>query len=458
MNFPAHFLWGAATSAYQIEGAPLADGAGPSIWHAFAHTPGRIRHGDTGDRACLHYERHATDLELMAALGLQAYRFSINWGRVLPAGVGAINPRGLDFYRRLVDGLLARGIVPMITLYHWDLPLALHERGGWLHPDSPAWFADYAAVLFRALDDRVPLWVTLNEPWVSTVLGYLEGIHAPGQRDPSAATRVGHHLLLAHAAAVGAYRALGRHAIGIALNLEPQHPASDSAADRAAAARRDVFVNRWFLEPLICGRYPPSLPALFGAAWPALAPDAVAGLRGCYDFLGVNYYTRARVRAAAGYPAAALRLPAGGTTTQMGWEIYPAGLTEILLWLTNEYGPLPLYVTENGAAFADPAPVNGLVADPRRIAYLRDHLAALHTALQQGAAVHGYFVWSLLDNFEWAEGYTPRFGLFQIDPASGARIPKASAYWYRDFIHALRTGFRPAAVETWPAFSGNHSE
>ena len=439
-----HFLWGAATSAYQIEGAPLADGAGPSIWHAFAHTPGRIRHGDTGDRACEHYRRWADDLALMAELGLGAYRFSVSWARVLPTGRAPVNAAGLDFYRRLVDGLLARGIVPMLTLYHWDLPLALHERGGWLHPDSPAWFADYAAVLFRALDDRVTHWLTFNEPWVSAVLGYLEGSRAPGWRDPSAAARVGHHLLLAHAAATAAYRALGRHAIGIALNLEPQHPARDTAADRAAAARRDAFVNRWFLEPLTQGRYPAELPAWFGPAWPDSAPAALEALRGSCDFLGVNYYTRALVRdvskevtdlgnTARLIAAARVAVRAG---TQMGWEVYPAGLTEILLRLKTDYGNPPVYVTENGAAFADPPPAGGVVADPQRIAYLRAHLTALAAAVDQGADVRGYFVWSLFDNFEWAEGYTPRFGLFQIDPVTGARIPKASAHWYRAWMRA----------------------
>ncbi len=437
-TFPPGFLWGAATSAYQIEGRPLAEGAGPSIWHRFSHNPGRVANGDTGDLACDHFTRYAGDLDLMAGLGLGAYRFSIAWGRVIPEGGGAVNPRGLDFYRRLVDGLLERGIQPLVTLYHWDLPAALHDRGGWLNPDSPAWFADYAQVLFRALDDRVPLWVTLNEPWVVTVPGYLSGELAPGHRDLFEAPRVAHHLLLAHAEAVAAYRSLGRHRIGLAVNLEPQYPASSSPEDRAAAARRDAFVNRWFLDPILLGTYPTELPALFGPAWPEGAESDLGRIQTRTDFIGVNYYSRGTVRAdPEAWPlgASTLALP-GVPRTSMGWEVYPQGLAETLLRLKDRYGNPPVYITENGAAFDDPPPMEGEIPDPDRVAYFRAHLRSAREAIEQGVDLRGYFAWSLLDNFEWAHGYAKRFGLVQVDHETLARTPKASARFYRDVVRS----------------------
>jgi beta-glucosidase len=437
-TFPPGFLWGAATSAYQIEGAPLADGAGPSIWHRFSHNQGRVANQDTGDLACDHYRRLDEDLDLMARLGLQAYRFSIAWGRVLPTGLGQVNPKGLAFYQRLVDGLLARGIQPMVTLYHWDLPAALQDRGGWLNADSPAWFADYSALLFRALGDRVALWVTLNEPWVVTVLGHLTADHAPGHRDLFEAPRVAHHLLLAHAESVAAFRAVGRGQIGIAVNLEPQHPASPSPADRDAAARRDAFINRWFLDPLYLGAYPPELQLIFGAAWPEITGEDLRRIQAPGDFIGVNYYSRGLVRAdPAAQPLGAARItPTGVTLTTMDWEVYPAGLTEILLWLKDRYGNPPLYITENGAAFDDPPPVNGEVQDPDRVAYLSSHLGAARAAIEQGVDLRGYFVWSLLDNFEWAQGYAKRFGLYHMDPSTQTRTPKASAHVYSEAIRS----------------------
>ncbi len=434
--FPHDFLWGAATSAYQIEGYPLADGAGPSIWHRFAHTPGRVAHGETGDLACDHFHRYAEDVALMADLGLDAYRFSIAWGRVMPEGRGAVNPKGLDFYQRLVDALLEAAILPMVTLYHWDLPAALQDRGGWLNPDSPRWFADYAEVIFRALDDRVPLWVTLNEPWVVTVPGHLEGELAPGHRDLYEAPRVAHHLLLAHADAVNAYRATGYNRIGLAVNLEPQHPASASPADQTAARRSDAFVNRWFLDPVFLGRYPEELPGIFGPAWPADADADLARMRVPLDFLGVNYYSRRCVKADPGaLPLGAARVrQEQAQHTTMDWEVYPEGLTETLLWLKQRYDNPPLYITENGAAFEDPAAEGGEVADPRRVDYLRAHIGAAARAIEQGVDLRGYFAWSLLDNFEWAHGYAQRFGLHQIDPVTQDRTPKASARFYRDVI------------------------
>ncbi|MFY9975224.1 MAG: GH1 family beta-glucosidase [Chromatiaceae bacterium] len=433
-TFPPDFLWGAATSAYQIEGSPLADGAGPSIWHRFSHNPGRVANGETGDLACDHYRRVSQDLELMGRLGLQAYRFSIAWGRVLPDGRGTARSAGLDFYERLVDGLLERGIQPMVTLYHWDLPAALQDRGGWLSPDSPSWFADYAALLFSTLGDRVPLWVTLNEPWVVTVLGHLTGDHAPGHQDLFEAPRVAHHLLLAHAEAVAAYRAIARGRIGIAVNLEPQHPATP--ADAVAAARRDIFVNRWFLDPLFLGTYPQEMESIFGAAWPDPPERELQRIRSPGDFLGVNYYSRGLVQSdPSAHPLGAARIvPERAPLTAMDWEVYPEGLTEILVWLKNRYGNLPLYVTENGAAFDDPGPLDGEVPDADRVAYLRAHLLAARDAVAQGVDLRGYFVWSLLDNFEWAQGYDKRFGLVQVDPLTRNRTPKRSARFYSDVI------------------------
>jgi len=435
-TFPDTFLWGAATSAYQIEGSPLADGAGPSIWHAFSHTPGRIADGTTGDVACDHYHRYRDDIALMANLGLDAYRFSINWGRVFPEGTGRINPKGLDFYRRLVDGLHQRGITPMATLYHWDLPLALQDRGGWLNRDSAGWFSDYAQTVVQALGDRVPLWATINEPWVVAVGGHLNGDLAPGHQNPAEAALVGHHLLRAHATAVQACRAEGAQDVGLVVNLEPQHPATDSEDDQAAATRRDAFINRWFLDPALLGQYPADLIEGFGAAWPDLPEADLALIREPMDFIGVNYYSRGVVRhGGLGVPDRTERVRQDGQPhTAMDWEVYPQGLTETLFRLKQDYGNPRLYITENGAAFPDPAPAKNSVADPERVDYLRTHLLAVHEAISQGVDLRGYFAWSLLDNFEWSYGYTKRFGLVQVDYATQARTLKASARFYAEVI------------------------
>ncbi len=432
--FPPGFLWGVATSAYQIEGSPLADGAGPSIWHEFAHTPGRTRDGDTGDLACDHYRRYRDDVALMGGLGLNAYRFSVSWSRVLPEGRGRINPRGLDFYQRLVDALLEQGIQPMLTLYHWDLPAALDRRGGWLNPDSAGWFADYARVLFRALDDRVRLWVTLNEPWVVVDGGYLHGVLAPGLRNPFAAPHATHNLLRAHATAVQAYRAVGRHQIGLVVNLEPKYPAAETAEDLAATMRADAYWNRQYLDPVFLGAYPPELAEIFGAAWPAFATADLDALRQPPDFLGINYYSRQVVRHDPhDWPLTAGRVrQTRQTHTGLDWEVYPQGLTDILQWVAGRYGPLPLYITENGAAFYDPPQADGAVDDPLRRRYLHDHLRAARAALDSGVDLRGYFAWSLLDNFEWAHGYSQRFGLVHVDYATQRRTVKASGKFYSD--------------------------
>ena len=436
-TFPAEFLWGAATSAYQIEGSPLADGAGPSIWQRFAHTPGRVFDDDTGDVACDHYRRYRDDLGLMSDLGLKAYRFSVSWARVLPEGRGAVNPAGLDFYERLVDGLLERGIEPMVTLYHWDLPAALDDRGGWLNPDIAHWFAEYAQTMFRRLDGRVRLWATLNEPWVVTDAGYLHGVHAPGHRSPFEAPIASHHLLRAHGAAVRAYRAEGKHRIGLVVNLEPKYPASQSDEDLAATARADAYMNRQYLDPIFFGTDPAELKETFGAAWPKWPPEDFALIREPIDFLGVNYYTRnvTRYDPAAWPLAAAPVRQKQATYTETGWEVYPQGLADVLVWVRDRYGNPPVYITENGAAFYDPPVVGGdAPADPLRVDYLRQHLCALRGAIAAACNVQGYFAWSLLDNLEWSLGFSKRFGLVHVDFETQRRTPKASARFYSRVI------------------------
>jgi beta-glucosidase len=438
IRFPAGFLWGAATSAYQIEGSPLADGAGPSNWHRFAHTPGRTANGETGDVACDHYHRSEADVDLMRDLGLNAYRFSIAWGRVLPAGRGKPNPRGLAFYDGLVDSLLSRGIAPVATLYHWDLPAALEDAGGWLERDSAAWFADYAGIAARALGDRVALWATLNEPWVVSDAGYLHGVHPPGHRRPAEVPPVTHNLLRAHGAGVLALRAEGVTQAGLVVNLEPKYPASDSAADQAATRRADAYMNRQYLDPVFLRHYPVELAELFGADWPEFPADDFELIAQPLDFLGVNYYTRSVTRDDPGAdPVRACPVRQDALHTALGWEVYPAGLTDVLTWVGDRYPRLPLYVMENGAAFEDPPPApDGTVADPLRVAYLANHLRAAHAALERGVELRGYFVWSLLDNFEWTAGYAKRFGLYQVDFATQRRIPKASSRFYAGVIRA----------------------
>lgn len=440
LQFPDGFLWGAATSAYQIEGSPLADGAGASIWHRYSHTPGRTAGGDTGDVACDHYRRWRDDVRLMKELGLQAYRFSIAWGRLLPEGVGRVNPAGVDFYSRLVDALLAAGIQPLVTLYHWDLPAALDERGGWLNRDVADWFAEYARLCYRTLGDRVARWVTLNEPWVVADGGYLHGGMAPGHASPYELPLATHNLLRAHAAAVQAFRAeRGGGQIGLVVNLEPKYPASDAEADRAASRRAEAYMNRQYLDPVFLGSYPAELQEVFGDAWPEFPAEDFALIREPFDFLGVNYYTRAVTRhdpAAWPLQAATVRQPRHAYT-EMGWEVYPPALTDVLVWIRQRYGDLPLYVTENGAAFYDPpTPLDGQVDDPLRVHYYREHLRACHAAIRQGVDLRGYFAWSLLDNYEWAQGYAKRFGIVHVDFETQQRTPKSSARFYGEVIRA----------------------
>jgi beta-glucosidase len=439
--FPDGFLWGAATSAYQVEGSPLADGAGPSIWQRFTRTPWLVPSGDNGDVACDHYRRYAEDVRLMRDLGLNAYRFSVSWSRVLPEGRGRVNEKGLDFYRRLVDALLENGIRPLLTLYHWDLPAALDDRGGWLNPDVADWFADYARVMYRALDGRVKMWSTLNEPWVVTDGGYLHGALAPGHRNLFEAPIASHNLLLAHAAAVEAYRAEGKHQIGLVVNIEPKYPASQSEEDLAATRRADAYMNRQYLDPVIHGRYPEEMREVFGEAWPDFPEADLARIRQPIDFLGINYYTRNVTR----HDPAALPVRAGAVRqtrhayTETSWEVFPQGLTDTLVWVKESYGDVPLYVTENGAAFYDPPTAEGEVQDPLRVDYFRTHLRAARQAIDRGVDLRGYFAWSLFDNLEWSLGFSKRFGIVHVDFETQKRTPKASARFYSEVIRTNGT-------------------
>ena len=436
-EFPKSFLWGAATSAYQIEGSPLADGAGPSIWHRFVRTPGLTKDGDTGDVACDHYRRMQDDVAMMKRLGLTAYRFSIAWGRVLPEGRGAVNEAGLGFYERLVDTLLANGIQPMATLFHWDLPAALDDRGRWLNPDVADWFADYASVMYRRLDDRVKLWATLNEPWVVTDGGYLHGCLAPGHKNRFEAPIASHHLLRSHAKAVQAYRALGRHQVSLVVNIEPKYPASSAEQDIAATRRAEAYMNRQYLDPVFHGRYPAEMREIFGEAWPEWPQQDFELIRESIDFVGVNYYTRNVVRhEETAYPLKAVPVrQTQAAYSETGWEVFPQGLTDTLVWIKQQYGDIPQYITENGAAFYDPpAAPSGKVNDPLRVDYYRTHLRAVHAAIEQGVDVRGYCAWSLLDNLEWSLGYSKRFGIVHVNFETLARTPKDSAKFYADVI------------------------
>lgn len=440
--FPAEFVWGVATSAFQIEGAVAEDGRGASIWDTFCRRPGAIARGEDATIACDHYHRYREDAALMAALGVDAYRFSVAWPRIQPDGRGAPNQAGLDFYRRLLDALMEQGIAPTLTLYHWDLPQALQDRGGWHARDTAARFADYAGLVARQFGDRVPCWITLNETFEHAVLGHALGVHAPGETHGLAIFDVVHHLLLAHGLAVRALRAgLPTTArIGIAQSMQGARPAGRRLRDRFAAWLLDTVHGDMHLDPLLRGRYPRAL-ALLRQDRSALRAGDLAMIAAPLDFLGINFYNPQYVRWAGGaQPLAEAEPPARFERTAMGWPVDPSGLGEVLTRLRRRYGAAlpPLVITENGAAFADHAGADGRIDDPRRVAYLQSHLAALRAAMAAGADVRGYYVWSLLDNFEWAEGYRPTFGLVQVDRASGRRTPKASFHWYREWLAAQR--------------------
>lgn len=439
--FPENFLWGCATAAYQIEGYPLADGAGASIWQRFSHDPRLMAtKGDTGDVACDHYHRWADDVRMMRdELGLKAYRFSAAWARILPEGTGRINAAGLDFYERLVDALLEAGIEPLCTLYHWDLPASLDDRGGWLNPDIAHWFADYGRVMFERLDGRVKKWVTLNEPWVVTDGGYLHGALAPGHRNMFEAPIASHNLMRAHGAAVKAYRETGKHEIGLVVNIEPKYAASNRVEDVAATRRAEAYMNRQYLQPAMKGSYPQEMKEIFGEAWPDFPEDDFALIKQPIDFIGVNYYTRAVTRAdvaADSWPlgAAPVSQPQA-TYTTTNWEVFPQGLTDVLVWVKDNYGNIPLYVTENGAAFYDPPVASGgVVDDPLRVDYLKAHIKAVGNAIAAGVDVRGYMLWSLLDNLEWSLGYAKRFGIVHVNFDTLERTPKNSARLYARIV------------------------
>ncbi len=427
--FPENFVWGAATASYQVEGAWNEDGKGESIWDRFSHTPGKIYNGDTGDIACDHYHRYLEDVALMQRLGLKACRFSISWPRVLPTGRGMVNPAGLDFYERLVDALLKAGIQPFLTLYHWDLPQALQDLGGWANRDLCGYFADYAALVVRRLGDRVHSFATFNEPQVVAFAGHAYGQHAPGLKDEKLAVQASHHLLVAHGLAVQAIRANSPNTqVGIALNLAPFEPETDSAADRAAAERISLTHDTWFLDPLLRAHYPPAGLALYGENAPTVQPGDLALISQRLDFLGVNFYARHKVNARG-----LVKVP-GAEYTEMDWEVYAPALRTLLLQLKHEYRLPPIYITENGAAFHDEVTAEGPVHDPRRINYLREHFKELWRAIEQGADVRGYFLWSLLDNFEWGWGYSKRFGITYVDFETQQRILKDSGEFYAQVI------------------------
>ncbi|MFF8382734.1 GH1 family beta-glucosidase [Streptomyces kanasensis] len=446
LAFPTGFRWGTATAAYQIEGAADEDGRTPSIWDTFSRVPGKVRNGDTGDIAADHYHRMAEDVALMRDLGVTDYRFSVAWPRVQPTGRGPALQKGLDFYRRLVDELRAAGIRPVATLYHWDLPQELEDGGGWPHRETAERFAEYAALVAGALGDRVATWTTLNEPWCAAFLGYASGVHAPGRTDPAASLRAAHHFNLAHGLAVGALRAAlpASTEVSLTLNLHAVRPLTGSEADADAARRVDALGNRVFLDPVFHGRLPEDLVADTAALtdWSFVRDGDLAAASAPVDSLGINYYSPTVVAAGthegpSPWPGAERHVrfePAPGPRTAMDWPVDADGLHELLTRLRDELPHVPLMVTENGAAYDDYADPSGEVHDPERVAYLRQHLAAVHRALADGVDVRGYFLWSLLDNFEWAYGYGKRFGIVHVDFASQRRTPKDSARWYGEVI------------------------
>jgi beta-glucosidase len=435
--FPADFLWGAATAAYQVEGAANEDGRGESVWDRFCATPGKVRGGDTGAVACDFYHRYPDDIALMRELGLDAFRFSIAWPRIVPDGSGPVNPAGLDFYDRLVDALLEQGIQPLATLFHWDTPQALEDAGGWTSRATAERFVEYADVVSARLGDRVAHWITHNEPWVVAWLGHAWGIHAPGRTSRADAIAASHHLLLSHGWAVDVLRRNVPGAqVGIALNLAHVDAVSDSPEDQAAAKEIDGNGNRWFLDPIFRGEYPSDMLETYSAEAPPVRDGDLEAISVPIDFLGVNNYFRHLVSAGASGEGPRLVRAPDAQLTEMGWEVYPQGLYELLMRIADDYSPPAMYVTENGAAFGDVRVHDGRIHDPEREEYVRAHLEAVARAASDGAPVRGYFVWSLLDNFEWSHGYSKRFGLIWVDFPSGTRIPKDSFWWYRETLAA----------------------
>jgi beta-glucosidase len=444
-SFPVDFVWGAATASYQIEGAAHEDARGESVWDRFCATPGKVRSGDTGDVACDFYHRYPDDVKLMRDLGLDAFRFSIAWSRVLPAGRGAVNDAGLDFYDRLVDELLANEIEPYATLFHWDTPQALEDAGGWPERATAEAFVEYTEAVVGRIGDRVRHWITHNEPWVYAWVGHAWGLHAPGRKSEADAVAVAHHLLLSHGWAVEAIRRASPEArVGITLNLAQIYPATDTPEDEAAAYRRDGEDNRWFLDPIFRGSYPADLLERNELVAPYVRDGDLDVTSAPLDFLGINNYSRFIVAAGSDGPRTVGNPDA--QHTDMGWEVYPDGLHDVLVRVARDYEPAAIHITENGAAFADVRVHDGAVHDVERTAFLESYIAAVGRAIAGGAPVKGYFVWSLLDNFEWAFGYSKRFGIVYVDFPTLERVPKDSYYWYRDLIASRRDVPRPSPL------------
>jgi beta-glucosidase len=444
-SFPSDFVWGAATASYQIEGAAQEDGRGESVWDRFCTTPGKVRGGDTGDVACDFYHRYRDDVRLMKELGLDAFRFSIAWPRVMPTGRGAVNEAGLDFYDRLVDELLANGIEPFATLFHWDTPQALEDAGGWPERATAEAFVEYAEVVANRLGDRVRHWITHNEPWVHAWIGHSWGEHAPGRTSEADAVAAAHHLLLSHGWAVDAIRRTSSDAqVGITLNLSHAYPASDTPEDEAAAYEVDGAGNRWFLDAIYRGSYPADLLERNALVQPHVRDGDLRAIAAPIDFLGINNYFRFIVGAGADGPRMVGNPEA--QHTDMGWEVYPDGLRQLLVRVARDYEPTAIYVTENGAAFGDVRVHDAHVHDVERTSYLESYIGAVAGAVADGAPVKGYFVWSMLDNFEWAHGYSKRFGIVYIDYPTLERVPKDSFYWYRDLLATRRDAPRPSPI------------
>jgi len=438
-KFPRDFVWGTATSSYQIEGAVNEDGRTPSIWDTFSKTEGKTYKGHTGDVACDHYHRYKEDVEILKEIGVKAYRFSIAWPRIFPEE-GKYNPKGMDFYKKLIDELQKRDIVPAATIYHWDLPQWAYDKGGgWLNRESIKWYVEYATKLFEELGDAIPLWITHNEPWCSSILSYGIGEHAPGHKNYREALIAAHHILLSHGEAVKAFREMNIKGskIGITLNLTPAYPASEKEEDKLAAQYADGFANRWFLDPIFKGNYPEDMMELYSkiiGEFDFIKEGDLETISVPIDFLGVNYYTRSIVKYNEDSMLKAENVPGPGKRTEMGWEISPESLYDLLKRLDREYTKLPMYITENGAAFKDEVTEDGRVHDDERIEYIKEHLKAAAKFIGEGGNLKGYFVWSLMDNFEWAHGYSKRFGIVYVDYTTQKRILKDSALWYKEVI------------------------
>ncbi len=432
LNFPKDFIWGAATSAYQIEGAIYQDGRGVSIWDEFAATVGKTYRGESGAIAIDHYNRYKDDVALMKQLGLGAYRFSVAWPRIFPAGTGTVNQKGLDFYNRLVDELLQNNITPIATLFHWDLPSQLEHAGGWLNRDTAKYFADYVETVGRKLGDRVSHWITVNEPWCASYLGYGVGVHAPGHTSTVEAAQSGHILMLAHGLAAQRLRAVTPSAskIGVALNLVPIYTADDSESTRKKAHERDVFFNSWFIDPILHGKYSDDFKEIMGS-FPQMQDGDLSVISTPLDFIGINYYSREYV---ASQEADLTEQKRNAEYTEMGWEIFPEGITAIIERVHREAPNIPIMITENGAAFDDVVESDGFVHDINRINYLAKHIEACYTAIQRTVPLVGYLVWSVFDNYEWAEGYVKRFGIVHVDMQTQQRTIKDSGRWFADFI------------------------